>query len=259
MNWESVALLAEAEVDLRDPKLSVFPDGRLMVIMGGSFYQGTTLLKREMRVSISDPETGEFSRLMRAHIDPKIATSTDWLWRVLWHDDTAYGVVYQPNAERQGLHLVKSRVGIDWKHVTELEIDGVGNETTLRMLPDGRMAALVRQDGSPAPAMFGTAKPPFTDWSWTSTGTRIGGPNFVVLPDGRLLASGREYTSSGARTMVGWIGKDGQFTKSLTLPSGGDTSYPGMVVRGDQLWLSYYSSHEGKTAIYLAVLRIDRL
>ena len=38
----------------------------------------------------------------------------------------------------------------------------------------------------------------------------------------------------------------------LTLPSGGDTSYAGMVWHNDLLWVSYYSSHEGKTSIYLA-------
>ena len=30
----------------------------------------------------------------------------------------------------------------------------------------------------------------------------------------------------------------------LTMPSGGDTSYAGMVWHDDQLWLSYYSSDD---------------
>src|SRR5262245_51315777 len=34
--WESAANLAEADVDLRDPKLTVMPDGRLMLNCGGS-------------------------------------------------------------------------------------------------------------------------------------------------------------------------------------------------------------------------------
>ena len=41
----------------------------------------------------------------------------------------------------------------------------------------------------------------------------------------------------------------------LKLPSGGDTSYPGMVWHQGLLWISYYSSHEGKTNIYLAKIR----
>ena len=42
----------------------------------------------------------------------------------------------------------------------------------------------------------------------------------------------------------------------LTLPSGGDTSYPGFVWHENTLWMLYYSSHEEKTAIYLAKIRL---
>ena len=45
--------------------------------------------------------------------------------------------------------------------------------------------------------------------------------------------------------------------EALALPSGGDTSYPGLVFHEDLLWVSYYSSHEGKTSIYLAKVQID--
>ena len=44
---------------------------------------------------------------------------------------------------------------------------------------------------------------------------------------------------------------------ALNLPSRGDTSYPGRVWHDDLLWLSYYSSHEGKTSIYLAKVALD--
>ena len=42
----------------------------------------------------------------------------------------------------------------------------------------------------------------------------------------------------------------------LKLPSGGDTSYAGLVWHDGLLWVSYYSSHEGKTSIYLAKVRL---
>ncbi|MEK8105428.1 hypothetical protein NKG94_10170 [Micromonospora sp. M12] len=37
----------------------------------------------------------------------------------------------------------------------------------------------------------------------------------------------------------------GALTELVALPSGGDTSYPGLVWHDDLLWVSYYSSHEG--------------
>jgi hypothetical protein len=42
----------------------------------------------------------------------------------------------------------------------------------------------------------------------------------------------------------------------LVLPSGGDNSYPGMAWHDGTLWLSYYSSHEGKASIYLAEIAL---
>ena len=44
----------------------------------------------------------------------------------------------------------------------------------------------------------------------------------------------------------------GHFDLRHEVPSAGDTSYPGMLVHGGELWASYYASHEGKAAIYLA-------
>ncbi len=59
------------------------------------------------------------------------------------------------------------------------------------------------------------------------------------------------------KTVLARMDRD-RYEPVLTLPSGGDTSYPGLVWHDDQLWMSYYSSHEGKTSIYLARIRIGR-
>jgi hypothetical protein len=59
------------------------------------------------------------------------------------------------------------------------------------------------------------------------------------------------------RTSLCWLNpQTGKFTECLALPSGGDTSYAGLVVRHGVLWVSYYASHEGKTNIYLAKVKI---
>ncbi|MDP6040448.1 MAG: hypothetical protein QGG64_17995 [Candidatus Latescibacteria bacterium] len=46
------------------------------------------------------------------------------------------------------------------------------------------------------------------------------------------------------------------FEPVFNLPSGGDNSYAGMVWHDDLLWMSYYSSHQGKTSIYLTKLKL---
>ncbi|MBN9121401.1 MAG: hypothetical protein J0I06_19995 [Planctomycetes bacterium] len=42
----------------------------------------------------------------------------------------------------------------------------------------------------------------------------------------------------------------------LKPPSGGDTSSAGLVWHHGVLWVSYYSSHEGKSAVYLAKVKV---
>ncbi|MDG9678819.1 hypothetical protein [Micromonospora sp. DH14] len=55
------------------------------------------------------------------------------------------------------------------------------------------------------------------------------------------------------RTAICVVDPDrGELTELIALPSGGDTSYPGLVWHDDLLWVSYYSSHEGRTCVYLA-------
>ena len=41
--WESVAYVGKEGVDLRDPKLSVTPDGKILVTIGGSIYRNRNL------------------------------------------------------------------------------------------------------------------------------------------------------------------------------------------------------------------------
>jgi hypothetical protein len=263
ITWESAARLTEKDVDLRDPKLTVMPDGRLMLNCGGSVYLGTKVLKgRRSRVM--------FSADGRRWTAPrKILHEGDWLWRVTWHGDTAYGAAYRsglggsaaPGPEWE-LHLYRTKDGVNFEKVTDLAVRGRPNETTLRFAPNGDMIALVRRETDGFMGHVGTAKPPYTTWSWQESNHRFGGQNFLQLPDGRWLAGTRDYTKitpqkkGGATTMIGELGQDGKINPVVNFPSGGDTSYPGLVWQDGLLWVSYYSSHEGKTSIYLAKLRV---
>ncbi|MFV1963959.1 MAG: hypothetical protein ACC628_00945 [Pirellulaceae bacterium] len=58
---------------------------------------------------------------------------------------------------------------------------------------------------------------------------------------------------SGELTSDRW--PEEELIEALQLPSGGDTSYAGLVWHDDMLWISYYASHEGKTSIYLAKVK----
>ena len=263
MKWESAALLTEKGVDLRDPKLTVMPDGRLMLNCGGSLYLGTKVLKgRQSRVL--------FSSNGRTWTAPqKILQEGDWLWRVTWHDGMAYGASYRsglggstaPGPEWT-LTLYRSKDGLKWERVKDLEVLGRPNETTLGFEPNGDMIALVRREAEGQMGYVGSAKPPYTRWTWKESNHRFGGQNFLRLQSGIWIVGTRDYTKvdaatkTGATTMIAELGADGTVQRLLNFKSGGDTSYPGLVWHDGLLWVSYYSSHEGKSAIYLAKLRI---
>lgn len=262
MNWESVALLEEPHIDLRDPKISITPDHRLMLNMGASEYHGSKRVGIESRVAFSDVKGIRFSHPQKAMLPEKILTGFDWLWRVTWHEGWAWGCVQQvPPGKDRSLHLVRSRDGIHFEQVTQLGVDHP-TETTLRFQKDSTMLAMIRRTGNSPNGWIGLSKPPYTDWKFQETNKRFGGPNLLQLPEGSWLAGSRGYGGKSSRMELwGFDPKANTFQDILALPSGGDTSYPGFVVEEKQnrVWVSYYSSHEGKAAIYLATLRLDAL
>ena len=222
--WTSSALISETEIDLRDPKLSITPDDRLMMVAGGSVYQGKRYLGRQPRVTFSSDGT-TWSTPQR------ILAEGDWLWRVTWHDGRAYGVTYKttPDASTEWTAtLVSSADGRTFQEVTTFAIPDRPNETTLRFMPDGEMIALVRREAGNRLAWLGRSRAPYTTWTWREISQQIGGPNFIRLPDGELWASGRSYPG-GPKTVVARLSLEGSYDPALTLPSGGDTSYAGMV------------------------------
>jgi hypothetical protein len=258
-HWSSSALLAEEGVDLRDPHLSVTPDGRLMVVAGGSFYPGGIYKGRQSRVM--------FSRDGRNWTRPQpVLKPGHWLWRVTWYKGKAYGISKyglspsEPPDERRRQDLVTSSDGVHWQVITELKVPA-GDESTVRFLADGRMVALVRRSlPSNNQAYIGVSKAPYQNWEWHAAGVFVGGPNFLVLPDGTMVAGGRYYVNgdrANAKTAVGFLQLD-SYVPSLVLPSGGDSSYPGFFYKDGLLWTLYYSSHGGKSEIYLAKLRVTK-
>jgi hypothetical protein len=261
--WTSAAYVTEKDIDLRDPKFSLTPDDRLMINCGGSIYLGTKQLKgRQPRVL--------FSNDGRAWTTPaRVLREGDWLWRVTWRDGVAYGTSYANGvkagkltpADEWNLILYSSRDGLKWERVAPLDVTGRPNETTLRFLPNGDMVAMVRREEGNQKGLFGVASPPYHQWSWQESSHRFGGPNFIRSLDATSwIVCTRDHTtpppgaSKGVTTVVARLAENGQLVPLATLPSGGDCSYAGLAWHEEQLWVSYYSSHEGKSAIYLAKL-----
>lgn len=246
--WESAALIKSADSDLRDAKIMVTPDGQLMLCGAGALHDKSKHTHQSFAWFSKD---GRIWSEAFPIGDPDM-----WLWRVTWRDRKAYGIGYDCRAEKF-VRLYESNDGKKFTPIVDRLFDkGYPNESSILFEGDTAFC-LLRRDGEPGSGLWGIAKPPYAVWDWKEIGARIGGPHLIRVPDGRLIAAVRLYDKK-VRTSLCWIeATSGKLTEFLPLPSGGDCSYAGLVLHDDLLWVSYYSSHEGKTSIYLAKVKID--
>lgn len=246
-NWESLALVTHPEYDLRDAKLAVLPDGRFM--LNGAGMQAEAKIRYQSMSWFSADRGRTWSAANRIG-DPGF-----WLWRAHLHDGRIWSFGYGTDRVRTNrkFRLYSSEDGVRFETVIpEVNVDrGVGEDRIL-FNDDGSALCLLRHETGNKMAFLGRSKPPYREWKWQLLNRRIGGPNMIRIPDGRIVAVTRLYDKR-ARTSLSWLDPEqGTLTECLTLPSGGDTSYAGLVWHADELWVSYYSSHEAKTSIYLA-------
>ncbi len=245
VHWVSAAALTMREADLREPKLSVTPDRRLMVTAAAHTasgdYRGQSL--------------AWFSSDGRTWADAiEIGDPNFWLWRLAWRQDRAYGVGYG-GPDKPSLRLYMTRDALQYDVLVDnLAGEGVAGEGSLLFLSDDTALCLLHKDrGGSA---LGRARPPYRAWTWKDVNIPLEAPHLLSLSDGRIVAAGSTATVQ-RRTVLCWLDPDAAALKEfLALPSGGEDGYPGLVFQDGTLWVSYDSSHEGKPGIYVARVKI---
>jgi hypothetical protein len=247
--WAEAARLSIEGADLRDPKLSVSPRQTLTLSAVAAYPGGSPAHHQSMLFFTT--EGREWSKPVPAG-DPNIR-----MWGVYWSPrQQAFSIGYSSWGPPL-IRLYASPDGIKWKTLAdELLTDNFPNESAIWFDSGDTAHCLLRRDKGPATALLGTSRPPYRAWQWRDTGVRIVGPSVLRLADGRLLAA-LGLLEGKPRVALSWLDtQEAKLTEFLTLPSGGDCGYPGAVWHDDLLWVSYHSSHEGKTAVYLAKVRI---
>ena len=138
-NWNSAVRLTSSRGDLRDPHVTVTPDGSLMLYGAAALpqpgpvkHQSLAWFSRDGRHWTEEIPIG----------DPNI-----WMWRVAWRGPEALGVGYDTDGERF-VRLYSSRDGRSFDTVVPtLFSDPNPNESGLAYLPDGTCICLLRRDG----------------------------------------------------------------------------------------------------------------
>ncbi len=267
--WRSIARLTVPWADLRDPKLSETPDGRMLLTAGA--------LLHEAKDGVTNRSVAWLSKDGKEWDGPhEIGEPNIWMWSCERHGDAMYSFGYfkiwpptnkggrtkesspQTPGERM-IRLYRSPDGLKWAPVTTQSYEGrYINETAITFQPDGRMIAITRRENGPEPrvARIGVSAPPYTEWTWRDGNHRLNGPSICALPDGRVVAGGR-WKVGPEHTRMGWVDAEtGIVTPALMLPSTPETGYPSIVHHEGKLYVSYYASQDGKPSIYFAVVSL---
>jgi hypothetical protein len=248
--WEKVTEFSNPGEDIRDPKLA-FIGGRLILYC----LKNTAFDAEPYGTSFATSSDG-VTWTPFTDIDPN-----GWLfWRPVSPDGGKTWYVPAYWHEHGKSALLKSENGIDWEIAAIVYSGDVIDETAAVFLPDGRMLATGRLEvagyffgDNRGNTLIATAEPPFMTWSYNhSYVTRLDGPALFSY-NGRVYAVGRyqpgckpilfETGSILARKRTSlFLVEEGRLVWLSDLPSAGDTTYAGVVIRGDEAYVSYYTS-----------------
>ena len=268
--WEPVAELRVPGKDIRDPKLAAIGDRLFLYALANEGFQavpsGTVLATSDDGVAWSEFEpVGPPGWLFwRPKREPR-SEGRIWWVSAYWKD--------------HGESIVlRSTDGRDWERIGSVHRGEGNDETEIEFLhaPLGgapRLVATARLEVTPdrflgnadASTLLAFADAPYADWSDArkrrDRTTRLDGP--VLFSDrGRVFAVGRHQPGwRGPATRLGglWSRKrtslflldvadegSARLVWLSDLPSAGDTSYAGVVLRDGVLWVDWYTSRSDR-------------
>lgn len=263
-NWNKVVELDfESGDDIRDPKFAIINGKLFLYAMANS----GTIAKpyKTMYCTSSDGITwSEWA-------DLKGDAEQGWLF---WRPKTPDGQIFYVPAywwEHGKSRLFKSVDGITWETISDIHEGETNDETAIEFYPDGTLICTARLEGitdinligdSSGSTLISVAEAPYTEWKKTKSKlTRLDGP-YLFEHDGEVYAAGRYepdvrglFAEMGSfmvrkRTSLFLVEETG-LTYLSDLPSNGDTSYTGVVMKDGDVYISYYTNDINKDLTWL--------
>jgi hypothetical protein len=247
--WEPVAEFMVPGQDIRDPKFAII-NGRLFMYV----LKNLDFAAEPYATAVCTSTDGATWTPL-SDVQP-----TGWLfWRPKSRDGKTWYVPAYWHEHGKSI-LLKSTDGVAWSEVSVINEGDRNDETDIEFLPDGRMIATARLEvsdsvfGHPdACTLIAVAPPPYASWTRTrSRVTRLDGP-CLFAHAGVVYAVGRHNPDSpgllnhygsilGRKRTSLYRVEPEQLVWLSDLPSAGDTAYAGVAVRGEGLYISYYTS-----------------
>jgi len=217
--------------DDRDPHFAV-KDDELYVFFGvwdlrhGEGYSPVD--RADVRSHFSKTSDGEEWSKIQAVYEPGW-----WLWRVRNIDGKLYSGGYtalRPKPATRETRLLASDNGLDWSFVSTISTEHGAGEADMWLNEDGTLSVLSRTSEN---AMHFRSDRDFSNWKGTRLQEIVHAPAVAHWKD-RTFVAGRGRGEKGSVTRL-WEFFGDRIEERLTLPSGGDTSYCGLLTDPESL------------------------
>ncbi len=177
-----------------------------------------------------------------------------WLWRVRHHDGAFYSLAYtahRPKPAVREVRLLCSDNGLTWDAISTVTNKRDSGESDIWFNPDGSVWCVLRTGERPGHGWIHRSDSARRKWTDVDTGQLIHSPVIANWKD-RFFVSGRGRAEGKGYVTKIWELIDDKAVELITLPSGGDTAYPGLIVdraslaegQPPALFVSWYSQHD---------------
>jgi hypothetical protein len=253
-SWQKFSLLSVGSKDLRDPHF--FVDNNNVLSIGTSGRNR----KEEHENIVFKLKNGSFIQSAADSLN-----NNYWLWSFTNSGNGIYSIGYNlkqscfnsggSNDPKIRLFLNTNTNGTNYINISPANwIDDSFKcpcEASMVFTNDSTLVTIVRDEHTEGLSHIGISKKPFQNWQWQTFPHFVRGPKLALLPNGKifLAAASMVYYNKTYYAILNPSTFSVETIKAF--PSGGDTGYPGVIIEGNTALVSYYSSHEGNTRIYI--------
>ncbi len=253
-DWESVAEFTHEDGwDIREGHISILPSGELMIAYTANNLDGPPYL---LQTYLTSSENG-----ITWTPEIEFAFANYWVKTLKWYDEVGYTTGFHWTAtEDEKVLLFTTEDGFNYSVLDTIDVNPLWepSETDLQFDEDGHLWASIRTGGNPSSDMvLADAALPYTNWQIREVPAGpFGKLDLFLLQNDWMILGSRAYDGEDYRTGIFTLDLDSARAElEFYLPSGGDNSYPEMLVVDNQLQVFYYSSHEdSSTNIYHATI-----
>lgn len=233
-------------------RLDVLPDDRggdFLTTPKRLFYHFNSMKGSALQSYVIHTDDGE------TWTKPEPVLEPQWIfWKPLEHNGRFYANAHRKAEGKEAGKMRESRLitssdGLKWETVATVRKGNWESETTFYFGPKEKLYAFLRTKYS-VPGSIREAMPPYQKWTERPAGVHLSGHGIHTFRGVTYLLS-RTMEGKTTGTMI-YTFEDGELRPYCALPSGGDCSYAEAAEAGDEMLVSYYSSHEGAASIYLA-------